>query len=147
MPAERGRSAVAAALEKAAKLAERQALMNAAANTVLLRYGEVYSDDLRDLLPWSTGMSCTQVTHTPPNCVIRGPIIILTILQNNCISVTQACCTRSAAALQAREEQASKAVPPAGSLDYSGITINGFGWSWVLGNGGLKGLDCIEQAW
>ena len=67
MPADRGRSAVEAALEKAAKLAARQALMDAAENIALLQYGEVYSDDLRDLLPWSTGVSCTQVTYSPPS--------------------------------------------------------------------------------
>ena len=66
MPADRGRSAVEAALEKAAKLAARQALMDAAEN-IVLQYGEVYSDDLRDLLPWSTGVSCTQVTYNPPS--------------------------------------------------------------------------------
>ena len=64
----RGRpSAVQAALDKAAKLAERQAVLNFAECTVLAAYDHIDSDHFPDLLPWSIAQpakSCTQLLYT-----------------------------------------------------------------------------------
>ena len=63
----RGRpSAVQAALDKAAKLAERQAVLNSAECTVLAAYSHMDLHHFPDL-PWSIAQpakSCTQLLHT-----------------------------------------------------------------------------------